>query len=1211
MFRRRALNVGGLVGALFLCAQVVADVGDLVISELMALNRSGLEDRDGDRVDWFEVFNAGASVVDLDGVFATDDPANLTKWRFPPKVLAPGDFLVVFASDKDRRDPDDELHLNFKLSSAGEPLLLVAPDGVTKIWEYAPYPPQIADVSYGLKQGGGGVTGLLASGAGAQVLIPGDGTLAFSWTQADFDASAWDAGSTGVGYDADFVFNAAGPISTNVTASMFLTSATAYIRVPFQLQTTAGIDAFNLRMKYDAGFVAYINGQRIAARNAPSSPTWESASTGSRSDVDAVVFEEMVAANPGTLVSGENVLAIHGLNESLSDRDFLIVPELDAVQATGVDPTLRGFYPQPTPGRANVGTMFDAVAPTPALAPEATAFVGSLVVAVEGDGGKPGVEFRYTLDGTTPEEGSELYIEPIDLEESTLVRVRGFLAGAAPSPVVSAGYLRVSNTVSPVTSNLPLVILDNFGGGAANEEFLTPLYTMFFDAVGGTSRLDDSPSLTGRGGFKIRGASSANDRFEKKSYAFEFWDDEDEDLSRSPLGMPSESDWVFFGVHNWDRSYIRNALAFDLSRQAGRYAPRTRFIEVYLNTDDGVVDSSDFVGIYTFMEKIKRDADRVDVEELTPADRDEPRVSGGYILKIDRLDPGDNGFSAGERTIGYVYPKEENITSHQSTWIRGHMNSLVQSINSPGFRDPDTGYRAFIDVDSWIDHHIFGVFLKNVDSLRLSTYMFKARERKLAFGPLWDFDRCIDSRDDRDDDPFSWTPISATREGTQYFDEPWWDKLFTDPDFCQHWIDRWDELRQGAFDVASVTATVEAMEDEIAAAQTRDDARWDLISPSAWRAEIDHVIDWLSDRAGWIDSQFVRAPQFSRVGGPIEPGFVLEISADAGDVYFTRDGTDPRLLGGGVSGSAELYTTPIVLSANARVVARARVAAAPGADKTSDWSAPSAATYVVTPPPLVITEIMYHPPDELATYPFAADDFEFAELKNVGDEALSLAGFALTSGVEFEFPDDGSPLLPGEHVLVVKNLAAFASLYGQGTVRIAGEYNGNFSNAGELVVLEGPLKEPIHAFSYSDGWYPSTDGGGDSLTILDPRAPLGSWPLAASWRASLVSGGTPGTSPGDEGGWQLAGDSNQDASLDISDVISLLGRLFLGGDPLPCSGLSVESPAHVSLLEVNGDGSIDISDAVFLLNYLFVSGDPPRQGTGCFRIIGCSDVCTR
>jgi len=153
-----------------------------MISEFMASNSRTLLDEDGESPDWIEVFNPDPTPVDLGGWHLTDSASELQKWTFPAVTLAPNNYLIVFASDKDRRDPAAELHTNFKLSAGGEYLALVAPDGITVATAFEPeYPQQVADVSYGSFIPGATVVNVLES-SNAEVFIPTDDSLALTWT---------------------------------------------------------------------------------------------------------------------------------------------------------------------------------------------------------------------------------------------------------------------------------------------------------------------------------------------------------------------------------------------------------------------------------------------------------------------------------------------------------------------------------------------------------------------------------------------------------------------------------------------------------------------------------------------------------------------------------------------------------------------------------------------------------------------------------------------------------------------------------------------------------------------------------------------------------------------------------------------------------------------------------------------------------------------
>ena len=125
-----------------------------------------------------------------------------------------------------------------------------------------------------------------------------------------------------------------------------------------------------------------------------------------------------------------------------------------------------------------------------------------------------------------------------------------------------------------------------------------------------------------------------------------------QDLDVGLLGMPPESDWVLNGPYS-DKALMRNVLAYKWSNDIGRYATRTRFVEMYLKTGGSQVSSSNYIGVYVLIEKIKRNPERVNVTELEPADNSPPEITGGYILKKDRLDPGDQGFETqgGQPTV--------------------------------------------------------------------------------------------------------------------------------------------------------------------------------------------------------------------------------------------------------------------------------------------------------------------------------------------------------------------------------------------------------------------------------------------------------------------------------------------------------------------------------------------------------------------------------
>jgi hypothetical protein len=390
--------------------------------------------------------------------------------------------------------------------------------------------------------------------------------------------------------------------------------------------------------------------------------------------------------------------------------------------------------------------------------------------------------------------------------------------------------------------------------------------------------------------------------------------------------------------------------------------------------------------------------------------------------------------------------------------------------------------------------------------------------------------------------------------------------------------------------------------------QTRNYQKWPILGSYVWpnwfigqtyADEIGFMKGWIQGRLNWIDGLYAVQPQFSRNGGPITPGFLLTVSAPVGPVYYTLDGSDPRLPGGGRLASSLTYAEPIRLDGNTRVMARART--------PKGWSALTAATFYVDLPPIAITEIMYHAADP-EEGPFGDNDFEFIEVRNAGSDVADLRGVTLSGAVRFAFAgSDVEELGPGEYAVVVENLAAFGTRYDTQGLLIAGQYDGDLGNSSEEVVLEGPVGEPVQRFTYSDAWYPETDGGGRSLVLADPENPRQDMGNPDRWRPSLEVGGSPGRADEEaSSGLQVPGDGNQDASLDLSDSLFLLNFLFGGTiTELPCT-----ATGNSLLLDMNGSGTVDISDAVFGLLFLFAGGGPPALGTGCQPISGCPDACT-
>jgi len=517
------------------------------------------------------------------------------------------------------------------------------------------------------------------------------------------------------------------------------------------------------------------------------------------------------------------------------------------------------------------------------------------------------VVIYYTLDGSEPGKlggralSGTVYSGPISISKSTSVRAVAMKTGWKSSEITTQTYAFLNYDGRGFTSNLPIVVIDTFGESIGQNGH-TLGYAAFIDtASGGRARITDTPDLVTRIGINVRGKSSAG--FAKKQYHFETWDRNNKEVDVSVLGFPAESDWVLQGPYS-DKSLIRNYLSYNWSNEMGQYASRTRFVEVFLNSDGRGGSTSDYMGVYVLMEKIKRGKDRVDIEALGPEDNAEPEITGGYIFKKDKLDSGEPTFNTSTGlTLIYVDPNGHDITEPQKTWLRNHIIEFETALRGPNFRDPNVGYRKYIDVDSFINIHILVELTKNIDGFRLSTYMYKDRGGKITMGPAWDYNLSLGNADYLT----GWIPTGWYYDQISAGDYPWWRRLFEDPWFQRRYADRWFQLRADLFSTERLLKYVDDTASLLGEAQARNFERWKILGVRLWpnwyiaktyQEEIDWMKGWLSDRLMWMDRQIGSeyAPAglaFNQQGGYVSPGFELSMAAAHGTIYYTVDGGDP------------------------------------------------------------------------------------------------------------------------------------------------------------------------------------------------------------------------------------------------------------------------------------------------------------------------------
>ena len=589
---------------------IINSLGFPVLSEFMASNDTKLPDENGDFSDWIEVANMGNAAINLAGHHLTDNQEELTRWTFPSISLAAGARLVIFASGKDRTNPSSQLHTDFQLDAGGEYLALVAPDGITVLTEFAPfYPPQNEDQSYGLSSFTGGVSEtFVPENASGKYFIPVDGSLGNDWHQPapQFDDSSWQTGTAGFGWETTGgALDAL--VTTDIRDEMRNKTASGFFRFEFNYNSTdKEIQSLTLNTRIDDGYVAYLNGARVADYNAPEELLWNSRSNRSgRSDsqIVASASEHDITGFSQLITNGLNVLAIHGMNSSPGGSDFLIKPELvAAIQDRGTK--LRGFFNAPTPGNPNsagtgAGPIFVEYTDKPER-PDPGA--GLLITAQIAGVNSPvtevqlihrvmfGGETTVSMTETPPGSGSYRATIPAgSFSSGEMIRWRfkaademGFetLQPPFPSATDSHQYVGTAASNPDVETKLPVVELFLQNPSAAGTTTGTRGAIFYLGELYDNVRLDRHGQSTGG--------------FIKKSFNIDFnktqrfrWNPDEKRVKDIDL------------LTNWaDKSKVRHVFSYEVMRNAGVHAHFAYTVRVqqngeFFSTADFVEDADD------------------------------------------------------------------------------------------------------------------------------------------------------------------------------------------------------------------------------------------------------------------------------------------------------------------------------------------------------------------------------------------------------------------------------------------------------------------------------------------------------------------------------------------------------------------------------------------------------------------------------------------
>ena len=947
-------------------------------------------------------------------------------------------------------------------------------------------------------------------------------------------------------------------ILTNITSVMRNINSSAYLRLPFVVTNVAAVEFLTLRMKFDDGFLAYLNGQLVASANAPASPAWNSTSTVARADVDGGDWQEFnLTAVRGLLQVGTNVLAIHGLNTSASDGDFLLLPELLATSVTLNTNTPR-YFSTVTPGAANgLGTtnlgplilqadhtpnvpqdsetMTVTAEVRPTFASVATVSLiyrvmyGSEVMVTmfddgaHGDGAAGDGVFGAVIPASASSPGQmvRFYIFATD----TLGR-SGRFPGFDDS-INSPEYLGTVVPDSSLTNPLPVLHMFVQNPVLATNDAGTRC-SIFYDG-----EFYDNVFVN------LHGQTTAS-VFSKKSMSIDLNTGHKFRWSRD---QPRVNDFNLLTTMA-DKAYLRLPLAYETFTQAG--------VPSHFAFPVRIQQNGAFFGVFSLVEQ--GDANFLDRVGLDPK---------GALYKA--YYPLTGAYGVSEKKTRQDEPNDDLQALIDNCKLTGPAlrNYLYDNIDIPEL----INYLATIQLVQNEDCCDYKNYYLYRDSDGTGEWQMLPWDLDLTFGRTFSgfnlggqpvngyFNTNI---------YFINRYYSQSRATRDFIGQghPLVNALFATTNTLQMFYRRWSRVQEQFLQVSNThplllryERRVDELAAQIAPDAVLDLAKWGTWFPSQTLPVAVGVLktNYFRPRRDWIFRTLVFGSGGPYVG-PQPSNTVINIAAlefnpssgNQAEEYiqlFNPNAYAVDISGWKLSGAVDftfrggtviptnssLYVTPDVKAFRARTTGprggqglfvvggyKGQLSARGEALQLTDETGRlvRATNYTGSPSLaqqyLRVTEIMYHPapaPPGLLTN---AEEFEFIEVKNIGPVALNLDGVHFTNGVDFNFTGSAvTNLAPGQSAVLVRNLAAFLSRYGT-NLNVAGVFFGALDNMGEQIRLEDTAGEVVLDFDYNNTWYPITDGLGFALAIVDENAAWDSWGMKSSWRPSGAVGGSPG-----------------------------------------------------------------------------------------------------
>ena len=399
------------------------------------------------------------------------------------------------------------------------------------------------------------------------------------------------------------------------------------------------------------------------------------------------------------------------------------------------------------------------------------------------------------------------------------------------------------------TSSIPTVVIDTKNGDRIRDKNNAVTAHMKIIDVG------HNPKGTGLydGEIEIRGRGNSSFGMPKRGYNFEIAE------KTAIFGMAPSRDWMLIANFS-DKSLMRNYTAYEFARDLGMdFAPRLKFVDLILN--------GEYLGTYCVGERIKVDTGRLDFPKVKADTTDEYELTGTYVLEVNSTDKWNSNeiyFETSKINVRRQHflviqqPGAANLSDAAYEYIANYVNEAEDALFGNNFKDPETGYRAYLDTASFIDWYLVNELYKNVDAgFHTSVFMYKPRGEKLHMGPVWDFDLGGGNADYSGcDDPEGWY--------VRYAD--WINRLFEDKAFAQEFKDRWNYIKNnGYFDV--FFKRIDDTAAHIGSSAELNFSKWPILGVYVWpnagnvqsrttyQSEIDYLKEWLTLRIEWMDRE--------------------------------------------------------------------------------------------------------------------------------------------------------------------------------------------------------------------------------------------------------------------------------------------------------------------------------------------------------------------